>query len=109
MLHDRVTLLLRLLEEELRAQDRWDPSPPDAEALRSTVPFAADVLSFDQWLQWILLPRIQALLDLGAALPTRCAIRPMAEEVYADNDLPAQRIVGLLAELDRVLNDTNDK
>lgn len=109
MLHDRVTLLLRLLEEELRAQERWDPSPPDAEALRSTVPFAADVLSFDQWLQWILLPRIQALLDLGAALPTRCAIRPMAEEVYADDDLPAQRIVGLLAELDRVLNDTNDR
>jgi uncharacterized protein YqcC (DUF446 family) len=102
-------LLLRLLEEELRAQDRWDTFPPDAEALRSTVPFAADVLSFDQWLQWILLPRIQALLDLGGALPTRCAIQPMAEEVYADNDLPAQRIVGLLAELDRVLNDTNDK
>jgi uncharacterized protein YqcC (DUF446 family) len=106
-LHDRVTVLLRLLEDELRAQDRWDPAPPDAEALRSSVPFAADVLSFDQWLQWILLPRFQALLDLGAALPTRCAIRPMAEEVYDDEDLPAQRIVGLLGELDRVLEEQN--
>jgi uncharacterized protein YqcC (DUF446 family) len=109
VLHDRVTLLLRLLEEELRTQNRWDPAPPDAEALRSTVPFAADVLSFDQWLQWILLPRIQALLDLGAALPTRCAIQPMAEEIYADDDLPAQRIIGLLRELDRVLSDQNDE
>lgn len=108
MLHDRVILLLSLLEAELRAQDRWDPSPPDAAALQSTVPFAADLLSFDQWLQWILLPRLQALLDLGAALPARCAIRPMAEEVYSDDDLAAQRIVGLLGELDRVLNDQKD-
>lgn len=109
MLHDRVTLLLSLLEDELRAQDRWEPSPPDAERLRSTMPFAADVLSFDQWLQWVLLPRFRALLDLGADLPTACAIRPMAEEVYDDDDLPAQRIVGLLGELDRTLNDQNDE
>lgn len=103
-MQDEVTTLLRLLEVELRSQGRWDPTPPSPAALRSKVPFAADTLSFDQWLQWILLPRFQALIDRGAVLPTPCAIRPMAEEVYAPGDIAAARIIALLGEIDRISN-----
>ena len=42
---------LLLIERELVVQGWWDDEPPSDEALASTVPFAVDTLSFEQWLR----------------------------------------------------------
>jgi uncharacterized protein YqcC (DUF446 family) len=101
--HGPLTDLLNEVEAELRSQGRWDTCPPPAAALASTQPFAVDFLTFDQWLQWILLPRLRELLATDAPLPTDCAIRPMAEEVYGGGVPEAQRLVALLGRIDRLL------
>lgn len=95
--------LLLALERELRLQGRWDADPPSQAALRSTEPFAVDSLSFDQWLQWILLPRLNELLARQLPLPTHCAIQPMAEEVYGQQDRKAARIVLIVGRIDALL------
>jgi uncharacterized protein YqcC (DUF446 family) len=100
---DRLSQLLKLLESELRSQGRWEDSPPPAEALHSTEPFAVDTLDFDQWLQWILLPRMHELLCRQLPLPSHCAIRPMAEEVYGPEDTATTRITVIIAEIDALL------
>jgi uncharacterized protein YqcC (DUF446 family) len=97
--------LLEALETELRSQARWESAPPSDEALRSTQPFAVDTLSFDQWLQWILLPRLHELLVLQMPLPTSCAIAPMAEEVYGQSDSAANRIVLIITDIDLLLTE----
>jgi uncharacterized protein YqcC (DUF446 family) len=102
-LRDELCELLRSLESELRAQDRWSSRRPPERALQSRLPFAADTLDFDQWLQWILVPRLYDLLARQLPLPTACAIRPMAEEVYDPDDFGALRIVGLLGRIDLLL------
>ncbi|MCB1800834.1 MAG: YqcC family protein [Gammaproteobacteria bacterium] len=102
-MRDELTLLLHDLERELRLQDRWQPGEPPAAALRSTEPFAVDVLDFDQWLQWILLPRMHELLLRQLPLPDNCAMQPMAEEFFAADDSQGQRIVALLAAIDALL------
>lgn len=59
---------LLLIERELHVQGWWSEQPPSPEALASTVPFAVDSMNFDQWLQWIFLPRMKVILENGLAL-----------------------------------------
>jgi uncharacterized protein YqcC (DUF446 family) len=102
---DQLSQLLKALETELRAQARWESDPPSDDALLSTQPFAVDTLNFDQWLQWILLPRLNELLVLQMPLPASCAIAPMAEEVYGQADSEANRIILIIADIDRLLTE----
>ncbi|MGB5198611.1 MAG: YqcC family protein [Sedimenticolaceae bacterium] len=105
-MRDRLRVLLNSLESELRLQGRWDSlSPPEA-ALRSTQPFAVDTLEFDQWLQWILLPKLHDLLLRQQPLPASCAIEPMAEECYGPDDPTTTRIVSIIAQIDALLNES---
>ena len=103
-MRDELSRLLRALEIELQAQGRWDAEPPAPAALRSTQPFSVDTLSFDQWLQWVLLPKLQDLLLRQLPLPNNCAIEPMAEEVYGDQDPGGKRIIMIVADIDILLN-----
>lgn len=104
-MRDELSGLLQSLESELRSQGRWDATPPPPHALQSREPFAVDSLSFDQWLQWILLPRMHDLLVRQLPLPTDCAIQPMAEEVYGVDDPGGARIVLLIGRIDGLLSD----
>ena len=53
---------LLLIERELRTLDMWSVEPPVPEALASVEPFCVDTLRFEQWLQWIFLPRMKAIV-----------------------------------------------
>ncbi|AHL76641.1 pseudouridine synthase [Stutzerimonas stutzeri] len=88
---------LLLIERELRVHDLWASSPPDAQALASQEPFCVDTLSFEQWLQWIFLPRMKTILERGEALPTVSGILAMAEVVYRGR---SQQMAGLLRALE---------
>jgi len=94
---------LQLIERELHRQGWWQSSPPEPEALASEQPFCIDTLEFEQWLQWIFLPRMNALLSSGAPLPSSCAIVPMAEMAFAQRLAPAQALLRALGEFDRLL------
>ncbi|PWC21187.1 hypothetical protein DDT52_06565 [Brenneria roseae subsp. roseae] len=68
------------LERVLRDSPFWEVSPPDAAAFNSVEPFCIDTMSAVQWLQWVLLPRMHALLDNGAPLPEKFLLLPYFEE-----------------------------
>ena len=57
------------LETALKAHKQWESIAPSAEALASTQPFCVESLSPTQWLQWIFIPRMHALLEAKATLP----------------------------------------
>ena len=75
--------LLQALEAAMRAADLWQPQPPTAEALASPLPFMVDTLRIEQWLQWVFLPRLHALLDAQAPLPGACSVHPLAEHEWS--------------------------
>lgn len=104
-MRDRLSELLKALETEMRSQGRWESLAPAASALQSTQPFAVDTLSFDQWLQWILVPRMNELLAMQMPLPANCAIAPMAEEVYDKEDPGGARIILIVADIDLLLTE----
>ncbi|SDI57006.1 Uncharacterized conserved protein YqcC, DUF446 family [Ferrimonas sediminum] len=97
--------LLRL-QQALQQAQLWQKTPVSAEALASTQPFAVDTLSLPQWLQFIYLPKLQALLEAGQPLPTRVSVAPMAEETFGDAQ-PA--LVAAIAQLDAVLSSADGR
>jgi len=95
---------LLLIERELRVQGWWSDEAPTAQALASTVPFAVDSMSFDQWLQWIFLPRMKEILEKGLALPNASGILVMAETVYVDRPEESRQLRKLLDEFDQLIS-----
>ncbi|MBA1190610.1 YqcC family protein [Pseudomonas entomophila] len=94
---------LLLIERELQVQGWWDRTPPSDQALASTVPFALDSLRFEQWLQWIFLPRMTQILEQGLPLPQASGILVMAETVYVDRPEQSRELRRLLAAFDQLI------
>ncbi|WP_028110832.1 YqcC family protein [Ferrimonas futtsuensis] len=95
---------LERLQAQLIQDELWQSEPVPAQALASTQPFAVDTLRFEQWLQFIYLPRLFALLDAGAALPTKVAVAPMAQESLAGHG----EVIALLSKLDSLMSEADD-
>ena len=98
-----VNLLLENLEQELRRQDVWLAMPPSAEAMASTTPFCMDTMAFSQWLQWFFVPRVRAIVEQGAALPSGSNIKPYAEEALRVEKLEMTRLLELMEQFDRLM------
>lgn len=100
----QLRLLLNRMEEEIRATDLWEAQPPSDAALASAEPFCVDTLSLVQWLQWLLIPRMHALLDGGYSLPGECNIHAIAEESFKDLEPDCSRLLTIIAEFDNTLS-----
>ena len=103
---DELRQQLRALEVELRRLGLWLAQPPSAAALRSPEPFCIDTLSLDQWLQWLLIPRLNALLDGQLPLPTQCSVHGMAEESFQALDDGNRRLLTLINRIDQLVTQT---
>lgn len=95
---------LQAIEQSMRELALWQLTPPEAEAFASTEPFCVDSMLAEEWLQWVLLPRMHALLDANAPLPTRFAITPYFEEALKDKQPSCLPLLVLLQRLDSLLN-----
>ncbi len=96
-----IAIQLTQLERQLRQLAWWSEQPPTPEALSSQAPFCLDTLSFEAWLQWVFIERMEQLLVEGKPLPQRSAMRAMGEQAWegrASGDL-----LQVLAALDELL------
>ena len=105
MIHTEVAEVLIDIEAQLRQLGQWHKVPPTAEALASEQPFCVDTLTLPQWLQFIFLPTLYAMLKEGRALPERCGIAPMAEEYFRGTGLRSNELVAALLRIDELLSD----
>lgn len=102
-----VTQTIEAIKSEMVRLSLWDTSPPSQEALSSQQPFCIDTLDFTQWLQWILIPRLEAILKTNIPLPNSSAIHTYAEEALqsrSDNT----GLIALIQQLDRALSGDYD-
>lgn len=106
MNYQQTALLLQRIESELKALECWSNETPSAEALASTAPFACDLMTLAQWLQFIFLPRMQALVDGRGSLPRNCGIYPIAELAFAPLTQAHQPLLNALKNLDDMLSMT---
>lgn len=79
MKHAYLVGLLEQLEQTLYDLNFWQDEKPSPEALASTQPFAIDTLAFEQWLQWLFIPKMYQLIQIDN-LPPSCDITPYLDE-----------------------------
>ena len=105
MLYRQTQAKLTQLTQALQEANLWSEQAPSLDAMASTAPFACDLMPLEQWLQFVLLPKMRNLIDAAAPLPTQIAIAPMAEHVWLN--MPLRRnLISVLNELDMLLHES---
>ncbi len=105
--HDRVRQQLHALEALLREHNHWRMDEPEAHLFTSTQPFCMDTMEPVEWLQWVLIPRMHALLDNAQPLPEAFAIAPYYEMALTADHPQREVLLVALQELDALF--TSDK
>lgn len=85
----------------------WSTQVPSLEALSSTQPFCVDTLSFEQWLQFVMMVRFEEMIHNSIPLPKQCDIAPMAEEAFKGRSL--SKVIVLISAIDKLINNNPDK
>ncbi|OOF42893.1 anhydro-N-acetylmuramic acid kinase [Rodentibacter rarus] len=97
-MRNQTKLHLEQLQETLQRLNLWQAIPPAQEAFLSQSPFYLDTMEPQEWLQWVFIPRMHALLDSHSPLPNQIAISPYIEEAlkeFDDLDLLLKPLVAL--------------
>ena len=99
--------LLLSLQQVMIEADHWSDVAIDPAALNSQQPFCLDTMTFSQWLQFVMMPAMQRLIDTNQALPKLIkgqGIEPMASESYSSSEVE-QAIIAKISELDDLLQE----
>ncbi|TPH13845.1 YqcC family protein [Litorilituus lipolyticus] len=97
-------VLLTCLEKQLKAGNLWQRKPPSREALASELPFCYDTLRFEQWLQFIFIPKMEFIISNKHVLPTKIALTPIAEQAFNSRIILSKSIINTLSELENLLS-----
>lgn len=74
------------IEAEMRRIGRWSDRPPAPEAFQFTRAFAGDTMSYDQWLQFIFLPRVRQIVAERGQFPSSSSTAAQAVREFDGND-----------------------
>jgi len=95
-----VEILLIKLEQSLRDDMLWSSSAPSVKAFQSMLPFAFDTMFFEQWLQFIFIPKMTVIVNSRSTLPDNFNLLPMAEQRFgAANKV---KLLELIKQIDSI-------
>lgn len=102
--HKEVETLIIKLAQNLRDANLWSSTAPSDKALQSTVPFSFDVMPFEQWLQFIFIPKMSELINADSELPSNVKLLPMAEQSFGSAD-NCSKVIDLIKQIDMAFSD----
>lgn len=100
----QVNQSLTRLTLQLKSQGLWQKHKPDLAELSSTMPFCCDTLAFEQWLQFVFIVKIDAMIANRMPLPQNIALTPMAEESFKFLEGSTSQLIKILAQIDLLLS-----
>ncbi|WP_447555950.1 YqcC family protein [Vreelandella sp. EE22] len=83
--HQSLRQALVELEAAMKAADLWRMPAPDPQAFESREPFCVDTMSLLQWVRYVFVARLNALVDAQAPMPAKCEVAP-AVAVYLQQE-----------------------
>jgi len=100
--YEIVEAKLAQIEAEMKRIGMWQKETPSPENLVVTKAFGADKLSFDQWLQFIFIPRVKDILAEKGSFPSGSQVSAQAyREWKMWGDEPnVDQLLQLLQEFD---------
>jgi uncharacterized protein YqcC (DUF446 family) len=72
---------------------------PCDKAMQSMVPFAFDSMPFEQWLQFIFIPKMLDIVSSEKVLPKNLKMLPIAEQRFSHLD-SHRKVIGLIKQID---------
>lgn len=106
--HQQLDEALRRLEATLKAADLWQVPRPAPQAFESRQPFCVDTMELPQWLRFVFIARLDAMVERRAPLPESCNVAPAAEVYLKQAGVRASNfllLVKSIEEVDRVINE----
>ena len=76
--YDIVDQKILQIEAEMRRIGMWQAQPPPAEALVITQAFGGDKLAFEQWLQFVFIPRVRQIIAQRGQFPASSQVSQQA-------------------------------
>lgn len=101
-MHQQTRLHLQNLQHTMERLALWQSVPPQEAAFLSEQPFALDTMNPTEWLQWIFIPRMHALVESQAPLPRQIAISPYLEEALKEENYLAELLIPIM-EIEKLL------
>ncbi|HDR1082203.1 TPA: YqcC family protein [Pasteurella multocida] len=101
-MHQQTKMHLQQLQLNMQSLGLWQMTPPPESAFLSEQPFALDTMSPTEWLQWIFIPRMYALIESEAELPNKISITPYLEEALKEMDGLAD-LLSPISEIEKLL------
>lgn len=90
------------VEAEMRRIGLWSDAPLPEAAYDFRQAFAQDTMTFAQWLQFVLIPRVRQIVEQRGEFPHASMVGAQAVREF-DGDRQADTLVQLLNEFDRVI------
>lgn len=100
----QVTDLLADLGQELKHLALWQEYRPTQEEMASTLPFHYDTLTFEQWLQFVFIERINLMIEQKQPLPSEMSLLPIALESFKSLGDKSNTLLDIIAQLDTLFN-----
>jgi uncharacterized protein YqcC (DUF446 family) len=100
---EAVLELLVQMQEEMERLALWKTVPPTEDQFQSDVPFCMNTLACSQWLQWVYIARLNALIEGGDSLPRGGQVHPYAEEAFKVEGIESKALLAMIAQLDKLL------
>lgn len=104
MLYRETSRMLQLLEDDLIRHSLWSPHRPSKEAMADTSPFCCESMSFENWLQYVFIPKMRGLIAESQSLPSNIAIAPMAHHIWSAHS-ERHSLITILNDLDIFLSE----
>lgn len=100
-----ISTLLADLAFELKSLNLWQISQPSTAKLSSSAPFCCDTLAFEQWLQFIFIPKLVEMINQQRSLPSKISLTPMAEEAFKHLSTSTKPLIDIIRKIDKTLTE----
>lgn len=106
--HEALDDALRDLESTMDAANLWHMAPPPPDAYDSVAPFCVDTMALPQWLRFVLIARLDALVEARGSMPETCEVAPAVEAYLAQARIATRErrmLIQAVEEIDRLVTE----
>jgi len=93
----------REIEDELRRLNRWSAEPLPPACFENMGEFGSNTMAFEQWIQFVLIPRIQEIVSSRGEFPENSSLSVYAIRIF-NGDTRADYLTELLSQLDNLIH-----
>jgi uncharacterized protein YqcC (DUF446 family) len=98
-IYEEASQKIDAIEGELKRLGRWEQTAPPPEAFEHMGAFGSHTMAFEQWLEFVLIPRVRAIITAQGSFPSSSQVSVYAIREW-DGVPDVDRLLTLLREFD---------